>query len=152
VVANTVAVINAREPFPNGTTVLVEEKLQTKGGAQVTNIVATVRNGEITIEIVTALPPDIQLVRNERIATVSSLHEDCAMESETANEDLSAPPDLSHLSASAADAIKDVLKRHRAAVSQNREDIGRCDLVEHYIETGDHAPIATRQWPFRIAQ
>ena len=146
--ANTVTVINAGVPFPDGTTVLVEEKLRTKGGAQVTNIVATVRNGGIPIEIVNTLPSEIQLARNERIATVSPVHEDSVMESETVNEEPQvAPPDLSHLSASEADAIKDVLRRHRAAVSQNSEDIGRCDLVEHYIETGDHAPIATRQWP-----
>ncbi len=146
--ANAVTVVNVGVPYPDGTTVLVEERSRTLGGVRVPNIVATVSKGEIPIEIINAMPSEIQLAPNERIATVSPLHENFEEENVLLSEEpLAAPPDLSHLNTDKADAIRFLLEKHRAAVSQSSSDIGRCDLVEHYIETGDHAPIASRQWP-----
>lgn len=56
-------------------------------------------------------------------------------------------PNLSHLSAVQRTAVSQLLSQFKSAVSQNKHDIGFCDIVKHEIDTENHKPIVTKQWP-----
>ena len=56
-------------------------------------------------------------------------------------------PNLNHLSDTQHEQISSLLKSYSSAISQNESDIGYCDILQHPIDTGNHQPIATRQWP-----
>ena len=57
------------------------------------------------------------------------------------------PTDLTHLTEDEARDITKLLLKHKNAIAQNKLEIGKCDLIEHHINTSEHAPTATRQWP-----
>lgn len=57
------------------------------------------------------------------------------------------PPNLDHLPECHQRSVQEILDKFENNVSKNPEDIGFCELTSHRIHTGDHFPIATRQWP-----
>ena len=47
--------------------------------------------------------------------------------------------------------VRGLLSKHRSIISTGKHDIGRTDLVEYHIDTGDHKPIRQplRRHPFQ---
>ena len=56
-------------------------------------------------------------------------------------------PSLIHLGDEQKVQVENIWEKHRGGISQHATDIGKCDLVEHTIDTGNHEPVFTRQWP-----
>ena len=48
------------------------------------------------------------------------------------------------------ESIYQILMRHSAIISRNKADLGEARDVQHFIDTGDHAPIRVppRRLPF----
>lgn len=56
-------------------------------------------------------------------------------------------PDLSELSSEQTVEINKLLSEYHEIIPSSETDIGRCDIIKHSINTGNHKAIVTRQWP-----
>ena len=56
-------------------------------------------------------------------------------------------PDLQHLGTAQQLEVGEVLKQNKRAFSLHQMDLRHCTMVQHRIDTGKNAPVATRQWP-----
>ena len=142
---NSISIVNLRVPYADGTTVLVDSNINDEL-LKISNTVATVSKGLVPVGIANLSASETQLKVNNKIANVCTLML-AKSEEYVSEEPLTNPPDLSFLNEEKSNEIKAVLQKHKNVISQNKFDIGKCDLVEHYINTGDHPPISTRQWP-----
>ena len=141
-----VAIISAKVPYYNGTLVQVDGK-DIGENIRIANSVATVRKGQIPISIANLSENELRLSKRNEITTVCPVKpngDECEFVEEQPNPVM---PNLSHLSDEKSNEIKNILTERKNAISQHKKDIGYCSLVEHEIKTGDHLPIATRQWP-----
>ena len=56
-------------------------------------------------------------------------------------------PDLQYLDTDQQLEVGEVLKQNQRAFSLHEMNLGHCTIVQHCIDTGKNAPVATRQWP-----
>ena len=146
ILPKTISIIDVTTPYEDGTIVLVDGN-SVASNCRISNTIATVRKGKVKIGVSNFSSNTIVFPRNKLISTgwpVKPNNSDNEyIEEQPENSDL----DLSHLSKNQAVIIEEILDKRRNAISQHKNDIGFCELVEHEIKTGDNKPIFTRQWP-----
>ena len=140
--SNAVLLTSVPVNYHDNTNVWVESEDKVDG-ITIANTFARVSDGKIPVALINH--GDTKLVGNINLK-VSKLDINDNLELNPEIPEYGAP-DLTHLEEYQRNAITSLLENNVSAFSQHEEDIGLCTLLEHTIDTGDHKPIVTRQWP-----
>ena len=113
------------------------ERKHLKDGVVTSNTVCTVRNKQVFVGIINSTSKRVTFPQNWPIARVCvlSYKDDDSNEYVEERPQCVPFPNMSHLESEQRAAISELLEKHRHAISQHDRDLGRCDLVEHRIDT-----------------
>ena len=131
--------------FPEGTEVLFEGVTDYLH-ISISNSISKVKKGKILIGAVNSSSQSV-ILNKENATFKITPNDEFDIERQIPDGPETGAPDLTHLTHEQQLEIEKILNNNNKGISKNETDIGYCNKLYHQIDTGNHPPIATRQWP-----